>query len=54
MKKGNHYENKMGSIIEITSIKKDMIHITYNGKRKSPINKTEFQDLIANGHIWEV
>jgi hypothetical protein len=54
MKKNNYYENKMGSVIRITSIKNDVVHITYNGKKKSPISKTDFQALIDNGHIWEV
>ena len=54
MKKGNYYENKMGSVIKITSIKKDMVYITYNGKRKTPINKLDFQSMIDNECIWEV
>ena len=54
MKKGNVYVNKMNSVIRITSIKNDMVYVTYNGKRKSPIDKAGFQTMIDNGHIWEV
>ena len=54
MKKGNCYVNKMSSVIRITSIKNDMVYVTYNGKRKSPINKVDFQAMIDNRHIWEV
>jgi hypothetical protein len=54
MKKGSVYENSMGSTLKITSIKNDMIYVTYNGKRKSPINKLDFQKMINNGYIWEV
>ena len=54
MKKGNVYVNKMSSVIRITSIKNGMVYVTYNGKRKSPINEADFQAMIDNGHIWEV
>lgn len=51
MKKGNVYENSMGSTLKITSIKNDMIYVTYNGKRKSPIEKTTFEKWINDGVI---
>ena len=54
MKKGNVYVNKMSSVIRITSIKNDMVYVIYNGKRKSPIAKSDFQAMIDNGHIREV
>ena len=54
MKKGNCYVNKFSSVIRITSIKNDMVYVTYNNKGKSPISKTEFQEMIDNGYIWEV
>ena len=54
MKKGNYYKNNMNSVIRVTSIKNDMVYVTYNGKRKSAISKVDFQAMIDNGHIWEV
>ena len=54
MKKGNVYENKMGSVLKITAIKNDMVYVTYNGKKKSPISKNDFQVMIEKGYIWEV
>jgi hypothetical protein len=54
MKKGNVYENKMGSILKVTAIKNDMVYVAYNGKRKSPISKIDFQAMIDDGYIWEV
>lgn len=51
MKKGNCYVNKMSSVIRITSIKNDMVYITYNGKKKSPIAKGDFEKMITNGFI---
>lgn len=54
MKKGNYYENKMGSVIRITSIKNDMVYVTYNGKKKSPISKNDFQNMIDRGCIYEI
>ena len=54
MKKGNCYVNKMSSVIRITAIKNDMIYVTYNNKRKSPISKVDFKAMIDNGYIWEV
>ena len=53
-KKGNVYENKMGSVLKVTAIKNDMVYVTYNGKKKSPIRKIDFQDMIEKGNIWEV
>ena len=54
MKKGNYYKNNMESVIRVTSIKNDMVYVTYNGKRKSPISKVDFQAMIDNGYIWEI
>lgn len=54
MKNGMYYENKMGSIIRITSIKNNMVHITYNGKKKTPIKVEDFQDMIDRGCIYEI
>ena len=54
MKKGNVYENKMGSVLKITAIKNDMVYVTYNGKKKYPISKNDFQVMIEKGHIWDV
>lgn len=51
MKKGNIYENSMGSVIKVTSIKNGMVFITYNGKRKNPIKQEEFEKWIQDGHI---
>ena len=54
MKKGNVYENKMGSVLKITAIKNDMVYITYNGKKKSPVAKAEFERWINEAVVVEV
>ena len=51
MKKGNLYENNTGSVIKVTSIKNDMVYITYNGRRKPPVAKTNLERWI-NERIW--
>ena len=54
MKKGNVYENKMGSVLKITSIKNDMVYVTYNGKKKAPVAKAGFERWISFGVVREV
>ena len=54
MKKGNVYENTMGSILKVTSIRNDMVFVSYNGKRKNPIEKTTFEKWVSDGVIKEV
>jgi hypothetical protein len=54
MKKGNVYVNSMDSVIKITSVKNDMVFVTYNGKRKSSIEKTTFEKWINDGVIKEI
>lgn len=51
MKKGNVYENSMGSVLKITSIKNDLVFVTYNGKKKSPIEKATFEKWIKDGIV---
>ena len=54
MKKGNVYENKMGSVLKITAIKNNMVYVTYNGKKKAPVAKTEFERWIKEEIVVEV
>ena len=54
MKKGNVYENKMGSVLKITAIKNDMVYVTYNGKKKAPVAKADFDRWINEGIVVEV
>jgi hypothetical protein len=51
MKKGNVYVNSMDSVIKITSVKNDMVFVAYNGKRKTPIEKSTFEKWINDGVI---
>ena len=54
MKKGNVYENKMGSALKITAIKNDVVYFTYNGKKKTPVSKPEFERWINESIVVEV
>ena len=54
MKKGNVYENNMGSVLKITAIKNDMVYFTYNGKKKAPVSKSEFKRWINESIVVEV
>ena len=54
MKKGNVYENKMGSVLKITAIKNDMVYVTYNGKKKAPVAKAEVERWINESIVVEV
>ena len=54
MKKGNVYENKMGSVLRVTAIKNDMVYVTYNGKKKAPVAKAEFERWIKEDIVVEV